>query len=248
VNVFERRGATLAKASPVFDMRGQRTALASILRPNASVISTLAQLKHRPSELLRDAAARISCSISGDAPITDAQAAQYYLGAPSDLAALNREIKRLDLGLRKIEVQHTPMGPVTMFEHEGLSSPLAYGAESHGTRQFVRIFPFLVRTLETGGVAVIDEIDSSVHPLVLPEIVRWFYDPNRNRHNAQLWITCQNPALLDHLSKEEVLLCEKDMLGRTTIYALSDIKGVRRNENLYDKYLDGAFGAVPRIG
>lgn len=139
-------------------------------------------------------------------------------------------------------------GPFASFDHEGLSEPLRAQLESHGTRLFVKIFPLLLQALETGGVAVIDELDLAIHPLILPEIIRWFHDPVRNPHNAQLWMTCNNSTLLEELIKDEVLFCEKDTLGRTTVYALRDIQSVRRQDNFYKKYMSGVYGAVPHLG
>ncbi|HWJ39100.1 MAG TPA: AAA family ATPase, partial [Sphingomicrobium sp.] len=99
-----------------------------------------------------------------------------------------------------------------------------------------------------GGVCIIDEFDASIHPLVLPEMIRWFYDDEgRNQFGAQLWFTCHSVSLLDNLTKEEVIICEKDRKGRTLAHSLMDVK-VRRDENLYRKYLSGAYGGVPQIG
>ncbi len=120
--------------------------------------------------------------------------------------------------------------------------------ESHGTRSFVRYFPMVHVALATGGLAVIDEMDVSIHPLVLPEIVRWFHDPARNPNRAQLWMTCHAASLLEDLAKEEVFFCEKDSRGRTNVYGLQDIRNVRRTDNRYRKYLSGVYGAVPQIG
>jgi predicted ATPase len=97
-------------------------------------------------------------------------------------------------------------------------------------------------------VAVIDELDAAIHPLLLPEILRWFYDRERNPHDAQLWMSCHNASLLEELIKEEVFFCAKDRGGRTEIYGLKDIQAVRRTDNYYRKYLGGMFGAVPQIG
>ena len=102
--------------------------------------------------------------------------------------------------------------------------------------------------LNSGGVAIVDELDLAIHPLVLPEIVRWYYDKERNKHDAQLWMSCHSASLLDDLVKEEVILCEKDRRGRSTIYSLANIKSVRRGDNFYRKYLGGIYGAVPQIG
>jgi predicted ATPase len=137
---------------------------------------------------------------------------------------------------------------MAIFQHHGLATALPVQFESHGTRAFVRIFPLLNRALITGGIAVIDELDLSIHPVVLPEIIRWFYDTERNPYNAQLWMTCQNASLLEELVKEEVFFCEKDPKGRTTVYGLQDIQAVRRSDNYYRKYLGGVYGAVPRLG
>ena len=124
--------------------------------------------------------------------------------------------------------------------------PIMY--ESHGTRQFIKLYPLILHALETGGIAVIDELDTAIHPLILPEILRWFYDPARNPNNGQLWMSCHSAPLLEELVKEEVLFCDKDSRGRTEIYSLRDIQSVRRSENYYKKYLGGAFGAIPQIG
>jgi AAA15 family ATPase/GTPase len=100
---------------------------------------------------------------------------------------------------------------------------LSIKLESHGTRQFIRIFPLLVQALTVCGVAIIDKLDLAIPPAVLPEILRWFNDPKRNPHSAQLWMSCHNASLLDDLVKEEIYFCEKDFHGRTRVYGLQDI-------------------------
>lgn len=128
----------------------------------------------------------------------------------------------------------------------GCDRPLLY--ESHGTRQFLKLFPLISDALATGSIVVIDELDAAMHSMLLPEIIGWFHDPVRNPHNAQLWTSCHNVSLLEELSKEEIVFCDKDWRGRTEMYALADVKGVRRDENYYKKYLGGVFGAVPQFG
>lgn len=178
----------------------------------------------------------------------DDNSVRYYVAHPNHLQALNREIERIDLGVRAMQIQAGANGPIALFQHQGLATPLPVQLESHGTRTFIRIFPLLNGALTTGGIAVIDELDLAIHPLVLPEIVRWFHDPERNPHNAQLWMTCQNVSLLEESVKEEVFFCEKDSQGRTTVYGLQDIQAVRRGDNYYRKYLGGVYGAVPHLG
>jgi predicted ATPase len=102
--------------------------------------------------------------------------------------------------------------------------------------------------LTTGGVAIVDDLDSSLHPIILAEILSWFHRPERNPQNAQFWISCHNVSLLESLIKEEVFFCEKDKAGQTHLFGLKNIPAVRRDDNYYKKYLDGFYGAVPQIG
>jgi hypothetical protein len=59
--------------------------------------------------------------------------------------ALNREIERIDFGIRGMQIVQSSQGPSAEFDHDDLGIPLPIGLESHGTRQFVRIYPVLAR-------------------------------------------------------------------------------------------------------
>jgi uncharacterized protein len=250
IRLFERRDKGTVRAGKGFGLAGyQRQALEQVLRPNASVASTLVQLKHPFSTLFCQVASSVGSNILVEKHDTSEDAvAREYAGYPKLLELLNHDIERIGLGVRAMRVHQGANGPVTWFDHEGLAGPLPAPLESNGTRQFIKIFPLIARALDSGGLAVIDELDLAIHPQLLPEILRWFYDPIRNPHNAQLWMTCQNPTLLEDLTKEEIWFCEKDHRGRTTVYGLRDIQAVRRGDNYYRKYLGGVYGAVPHLG
>jgi hypothetical protein len=161
---------------------------------------------------------------------------------------LNRELSRLDLGLEEMKIYPGNPGPIAMFKHFGLDCDIVLAQESAGTRRFIEIFPFLQFVLDTGGVAVIDELDADVHPLLIPELFRWFYDNRRNPKGAQLLFTAHNPAILDELEKEQVFFTEKLDGKPACIYGAGEIKGLRREPSLMKKYLSGELGAVPHIG
>lgn len=249
VRLFERDGDGKITGSGDFGLTGFRQALDKVLRPNASVISTLAQLKHPFATTLWEAASTVFSNILIERSdgVEDAVVRQYAQN-PALVEALNREIERIDLGIRGMRLENGPTGPIALFEHEGHDGPMPLVLESHGTRTFLRLYPYLLGALERGGIAILDELDTAIHPLILPEILRWFHDPARNPHDAQLWMTCHNASLLEELVKEEVLFCTKSTNGRTEVYALQDIQAVRRDENFYRKYLGGSYGALPNIG
>ena len=110
------------------------------------------------------------------------------------------------------------------------------------------MFPYLYHVLSRGGLAVMDEFDNDIHALLMPELINLFQSRETNPNDAQILMSCHNPSVLECLSKEEIYFTEKDSLGRTEIYGLKDVQDVRRDANLYAKYLSGVFGAVPRIG
>jgi hypothetical protein len=249
VRMFERGPTGDVIAGPEFRLSGHKSVLKKILRDNASVISTLAQLDHPPSRALQEAASKFVSNIFMEkVQINENLMLQFYQANPTLLEAVNRDLRRIDLGIRSMIIDQDSHGPVATFRHDGLSREVPLVLESHGTRQFLQIYPYLMQALQCGGTAVIDELDLAIHPRVLPEILRWFYSEERNPYNAQLWMTCQNASLLENLAKDEIYFCDKSSTGATSIYGLKDIQGVRRLENFYRKYMGGAYGAVPTIG
>jgi hypothetical protein len=247
--VFDREESDVVRHTGLGLDSSYRMAIDKVLRPDASLISTLAQLNHPLAMELRDLAQRCTSNISTvKFEGTDEHIAPYYSHYKPYMDGLNRELPRLDIGITRAFIEPDAKMPIIKFEHEGLNRAIPSTMESHGTRQFVRLFPFISYAMERGSVAIIDELDSSLHPAVLPLILSWFQDPRRNPNRAQLWITCHSASLLESLSKEEIFFCEKDRLGRTGIFALSDVRGVRRIDNFYRKYLGGVYGAVPRLG
>ena len=246
--LFERFEDGTVKASRTFDLGPEKTLLQRILKPNASVISTLAHLNHPFSNAIAHMAGSVKSNIlvmKDD--WSDRSVLEEYMERPELVEQLNQEINRVDVGVRRFDVSPFTDGGDAFLHHEGLN-PIPFRLESHGTRQFIKHFLHLHQALSSGGVAVIDELDMATHPLVMGEILRWFRDPERNPHNAQLWMSCQSPSLLEELQKDEIIFCEKDPVGRTEIFSLNDVKAVRRDDNFYRKYMGGHYGALPLIG
>lgn len=245
--VFERDEEGKIKDSRSFSLTGFQHLL-NTLRPNVSVLSSFGLFQHPTAMLFLEAAQKVIFQIGPTQTVQDQPIINFLGQAPHVLEKLNKELGRIDVGVEAMRLQETQNGLVPMFKHSGLHVEMPWILESHGTQSFIKMFPLLTIALEQGGVCVIDEFDAAIHPLVLPELIRWFYDrEDRNKLDAQLWFTCHSVSLLDDLTKEEIVICEKDRKGRTRAHSLMDVK-VRRDENLYRKYLSGAYGGVPQIG
>lgn len=247
--VFERDNEGRVKDSKIFSLTGFHHLL-NTLRPNTSVLSSFSLFQHPVASLFVDEARKAFFQIGGRNDLEDKQIIDFLVSRPEVLVDLNKELNRIDVGVEEMKFQLTTNGPQPFFRHAGLQVEMPWFLESHGTRSFIKMFPALSLTLKSGGLCVIDELDLSIHPLILPEIISWFYNQkNKNAFNAQLWLSCHSASLLDSLKKEEIVICEKDLHGRTTLYSLMDVKiKARRDDNHYRKYLGGVYGGVPQIG
>lgn len=245
--VFERDGRGEVRGSHSFSLTGYQH-LVKTLAANHTVISSFAKFQHPTARFFEQVAQRVFVQIDPIPAGDDRAVIDYLKTQPAMMSKLNDELGRIDVGVEGMRFKDSQNGPVLMFRHKGLHEDMPWMLESHGTRTFIKMFPFLDIALDCGGIVVIDEMDAAIHPLVLPELVRWFHDAHgRNKLNAQLWLSCHSVSLLDDLTKEEIVICEKDRRGRTSVHSLMDVK-VRRDDNHYRKYLSGIYGGVPTIG
>ena len=121
--------------------------------------------------------------------------------------------------------------------------------ESLGTIQMFELSPILYHVFQNGITFFVDEIDRSLHPILVRYIVSLFLDPEINVHNAQLIANTHDTNLLDLelLRRDEIWFTERDFRsGKTTMYPLTDFSP-RKNENIEKAYILGRFGAIPFI-
>lgn len=120
------------------------------------------------------------------------------------------------------------------------------GSESVGTIAFLGIVADVLVALRDGAVLSVDEIDRSLHPMLIREIIGMFSDPKLNKAGAQLLFTAHTPQLMDELRRDQIWLTTKSDNGATTVEPLSDYS-VRKNERKSVGYELGRYGAVPYV-
>ncbi|NUR98032.1 MAG: AAA family ATPase [Kribbellaceae bacterium] len=130
-------------------------------------------------------------------------------------------------------------------------TPLPYESESVGTRSLVALAGPALHVLDHGGVLLVDELDSSLHPRLVAEIVQLFQSAESNPNQAQLIFSSHDTSLLGHmavdqptLERDQVWFVQKDPDGSSQLYPLTDFSP-RKMENLERGYLQGRYGAVP---
>lgn len=233
-----------------FDISINNDPRKEMIPPGASVISTLAKVNHKICQHMVQQIGTLQTNIIGFDKIQpdSTQWLSLYNQDKTCLDQLNRELRRFDVGLESMHVERSDHGLYAKFKHFGLDEFIYLKEESSGTQRFIEIFPRIHYALQTGSIAIIDELDNDLHPLLTPELFRWFSDPKRNPYGAQLFFTAHNPALLDDMEKEQVFFTTKPSGQATQVYCASNIKGLRREPSLMKKYLSGELGAIPHIG
>lgn len=163
-----------------------------------------------------------------------------------------------DLGLSGVELRKQKVRdsqnqeeeiyiPWGIHDVQGRKAELPLALESSGTQSAFVLLSRLLAVLETGGVAVIDEMENDLHPDMLIPILDLFFNPGSNPKNAQLIFTCHATPVLNQFDKGQILLVEKDEDCTSQAWRLDSVKGVRADDNYYAKYMAGAYGAVPRF-
>ena len=119
--------------------------------------------------------------------------------------------------------------------------------ESLGTQSLFFFSPVLKEAFEQGKVVIVDEIDKSLHPLLVEFIIKLFNDSKTNKNNAQLIFNTHDTNLLslDNFRRDQIWFVEKEpKKGTTDLYPLDDFS-VRKTENIQKGYLNGRYGAIP---
>jgi uncharacterized protein len=126
---------------------------------------------------------------------------------------------------------------------------LELSEESDGTRRLLDLIPALYMLKQNNSaVYVIDEIDRSMHPMLVYKFVQYFLSVCTDAP-CQIFVTTHESHLLnlDLLRRDEIWFAEKDGAGATNLYSLTDFN-VRKDLHIEKGYFEGRFGAVPFLG
>jgi hypothetical protein len=124
--------------------------------------------------------------------------------------------------------------------------------ESLGTLVWFGLVGPVLDALRNGTVLLADELESSLHPALVTQLVQTFQDAHANPHGAQLIFNSHEAGLLGDsvgdrvLGRDQVWFTEKRQDGSTRLYPLTDLNP-RKDEAIGRRYLAGRYGATPII-
>lgn len=127
--------------------------------------------------------------------------------------------------------------------------------ESVGTMRLISIMPVIVSALQKGAVLVMDELDVSLHPMIVMNLITIFHNDGVNTNGAQIIFNTHNPIYLNHslLRRDEIKFVERDKQTKSSsLYALSDFKAngeasVRKTSDYMKNYFISRYGAIEDI-
>jgi AAA15 family ATPase/GTPase len=135
------------------------------------------------------------------------------------------------------------------FDKENSEVKFEISEESDGTQRLIDLFPMLIHLAQGNAVYIIDEIERSLHSLLMKKLFDYVLNNTENRNsNSQLIATTHEVYLLDIkdiFRKDEIWFVEKDKYGQSVLYSLANTDV--ENLDLATGYLNGRFGAIPFI-
>ncbi|MBP2323982.1 hypothetical protein JOF56_004367 [Kibdelosporangium banguiense] len=256
--LFERERNEVKFGSTVAELRVKLEVLADLLRSNALFLSLAAQSN---VETLLPVYRWFTRTVSflNSQSLGSSHVATFVKTNQSGLAQMRELLRVADLGISDVIVEDHPEGDwkiafspdgVVRLLHGDSGEKFDLEEESAGTRSWLAMLPIVLTTLADGGTLVVDEIDTSLHPVLVLRLVKLFHDRQTNPAGAQLIFTTHDATLLhpplaeEALARDEIWFIEKEPTGASSLYPLTDFKP-RAEDNLERRYLAGKYGAVP---
>ena len=174
----------------------------------------------------------------------------------SDIEVVTRKVSgqavHFDMAAEKTEVRNEEQEVHELLFHHVTDhgeAVFSLGDESMGTRNLLFLTGPVLEILDKGMVLVVDELGSSLHPLLVRRLVELFQNSRFNKKGAQLIFTSHDTSLLDQdlFRRDQIWFVEKDRDQASKLYPLSDFSP-RKNEALERGYLMGRYGALPFLG
>lgn len=243
-------------------LRGARATLTDLVRDDTSFLSLGASVRHSQLSPLAEALEKVVIAYPN---IRQRRLAEFLARRWDD--RMVDLVRRADLGIDGAEIsgldEEPPQEaldegrlvvslakPDIRLRHAGQSLPLS--SESEGTLRWLVLLHPVLNVLDNGGVLVVDELDASLHPTLVAEVIRMFRDRRLNRCGAQLLFSSHDVSMLGTqlgsplLDRDQVWFTEKNEEGATELYPLTDFRP-RKGENIERGYLAGRYGAAPDL-
>ena len=255
-------------------LKGNRSVWRDATRQNALFLSTAIQLNSTQLLHVFWWFQKRLVTIVGNNAFNAGKTLQL-LSAPDGKERVLPFLREADFGISDVEVVNEPLGPNSITVTQG-APPLLYQAtptspltiakvtfshlskrstepialdiadEFNGTQVLFRNAGAWLNVFSNGEVLLIDEIDTSLHSLLVMFLVSRFHSSATNPQKSQLVFSTHDTSLLSQelFRRDQIWFVEKNSDNASKLYPLSDFSP-RKDEVLERWYMRGRYGALP---
>lgn len=165
-------------------------------------------------------------------------------------------LKKSDTGIEGVEIiesedkesKEINYFPIFNFITSNEKKFLTFYEQSSGTKALYLQLADYALSISLGATLVLDEFDVNLHPDLLPMLIDFFDNPEKNTKNAQLIFTTHNTEIMDKLGKYKVVFVNKQD-NESFLYRLDEIPGdiIRNDRPISPVYNAGKIGGKPKI-
>ncbi len=178
---------------------------------------------------------------------------EFYYNNQDAFEFTKKIIESVDDGISNITIEETTDSETgdtiyyPLFLHSDGVTDFSIGLshESMGTKALFVILHKYWLTIKDGSLLVLDEFDTHLHAMILPEILELFTNSKINKNNAQLIITAHNTEIIDSLGRYRAVLVNKDN-NESYCFRLDDVSLLRNDRPISPLYNKGKIGGVPK--
>lgn len=135
-----------------------------------------------------------------------------------------------------------------VYENGTVSDTIPFNKEqeSHGTIKYFALILLAIHALQKGGIIIIDEFDTSLHPELAKGFLQFFH--KLCSKHSQFIFSTHNTELLDQstMRRDQFWVVDKTREGTSELTPISDYK-LRKDAVLRKKYLEGRLGGIPSL-
>jgi len=134
---------------------------------------------------------------------------------------------------------------------DGSEAKFEIRQESDGSQRIIDLLPTFLELTATHSkkVIVIDEVDRSLHTLLIRRLLEYCLSNCSGTSRSQLLFTTHDVLLMDQelFRRDELWVAERDVDGVSNLFSFSEYKDVRYDKDIRKSYLQGRLGGVPRM-
>jgi len=248
-------------------LKGQKQKWEELTRHNALFLSTAAQWNSQQLTPIYEFIANKLLVVPANAGLQLETSIQHVKNSQSKLAILDY-LRSADIAISDVAIEaqrgfrqtvsfqrNSPESQevetseaeieIPKFVHKAgeVEATFDFFEESMGTQKLFALAGQMIDVLTSDKTIIVDELDTSIHTLLLEHIVSTFHQAERT---SQLIFTVHNTELLNgpYLRRDQIWLVEKDEFQSTNLYPLTEFMP-RKGEALEKGYLSGRYGGLP---